>query len=224
MADFGTYLSALFTSWGALLTSAAFVVGDIILKYAAPKFHADWAKGELGRVALVVLVAGGILVAGYSAWRAPYKELVKMQQAEKLRLAQSPAAATPAQPVAAAQRTIPAPAAVAQPSAAAPTRPTDAQINSGIDSLLFRASLIETEAGSFRGNYDQAAIASRITGWQTATARFLRENIGPEAEKDFREVDPVTPNSQAGALLNGSATAAVGMFTAQREVLKAYRR
>lgn len=223
MEDFGTYLSAIAASGAALIASAIFVIGDLILKAAMPKFHAARLNGELGRLSLVAVVSAGILIAGYSAWHAPYQELKKIQEADKPGLQQTSAAATLAQPPATAQTTIMAPAPVAQPASTAP-RPTDAQINSGIDSLLFRASLIETEAGSFRGDYDHAAAASHITRWQTAAALFLRENIGSEAERDFRSVAPVTPNSQVGALLNGSATTAVGMFTAQREVLKAYRR
>lgn len=221
MEDFDTYLSALATSGAAILASAGFMVGDFLLKHMAPQFHSDWAKGELGRVALVVLVSGGILVAGYSVWHAPYKTLQELQSAEKQ---SPPAAATPAISPVAPPRPAAAQLQAGQPVVVASARPTDAQINSGLNSLLFRATLIESEAGSFRGNYDQAAVASRITGWQTEAAVFLRNNVGPEAEKDFRTVDPVAPNSQVGALLNGSAANAAGMFTAQREVLKAYRR
>lgn len=224
MEHFGAYLSALLTSGAAWLASAGFVVGDFLLKHAAPRFHANWARGELGRVVLVVLVSGGLVAAGYSAWRAPYEELKAIKAAND-KLAQPPVADPPSSASTRRQAAVSPP--VAQPETVAPAppaRPTDAQVNADISTLLFKASLIEAEAGSFRGDYDQAAIATRITRWQTEAAVFLRNNIGPEAEKDFRSVAPVAPNSQVGALLNGTATTTVGMFTAQREVLKAYSR
>jgi hypothetical protein len=221
MEDFGTYLSAVVRSWAALLASAGVVVVVFLLKHTAPKLYSDWAKGDRGRIVLVVGVAGGVLVAGYSAWHAPYKELKQLKQAEK----QAPKdAKTPSHSPVVLQAPTVAPVYAAEPAAVSPARATDAQINARIDKLLLRASSIEAAAGSFRGPYDQEAAATQITGWQTEAAVFLRNDIGPEAERDFRTVTPVAPNTQAGALLNGSATTAVGMFTAQREVLNAYRR